>query len=269
GDLRLGVLRDLRVPRAARRGRARRARARRRAGGDRAAARRHGALLGLRAHRVAALLRRRVLAMRRASLLLPPGLVLAGGGACRKGTEPPRFGAPLSLGGRTVSVESLEHGRVVYTGYCRPCHGDQGDGKGSAAPGLQPPPRDLRLGVYKFGAVAAGQLPTDADLVRIIRGGLHGTAMQAWDVPLPELDDLIQYVKSSPPRGQKETAGAPVVATPDPWAADAAAGVERGKRVYHGLAQCAVACHPAYVSKEDIYKFTKELTSMTVTDFRI
>ena len=48
-------------------------------------------------------------------------------GACRRGTEPPRLEAPLVLGGRTVSVEALEHGRVVYTGYCRPCHGDQGD----------------------------------------------------------------------------------------------------------------------------------------------
>ena len=40
-------------------------------------------------------------------------------------------------------------------------------------------------GIYKFGSVAAGQLPTDDDFVRIIRGGLHGTAMLAWDVPPP------------------------------------------------------------------------------------
>jgi mono/diheme cytochrome c family protein len=194
-------------------------------------------------------------------------LVVAGG--CRRGAEPPRFEAPLVLGGRTISVEALEHGRVVYAGYCRPCHGDQGDGKGAAAPGLQPPPRDLRLGVYKFAAVAAGQLPTDADFVRTIRGGLHGTAMQAWDVPVAELDDLIQYVKSFAPRWKTETAGDPVVATPDPWVGREAEGVERGSRVYHGLAQCAVACHPAYVTKEEIYKDTKELTSMTVRDFRL
>jgi mono/diheme cytochrome c family protein len=194
---------------------------------------------------------------------------LWGAGACRRGAEPPRFGAPLELGGRSVSAQSLDHGRAVYAGYCRPCHGDQGDGKGAAAPGMQPPPRDLRLGVYKFAAVAAGQLPTDADFVRIIRGGLHGTAMQAWDVPVAELDDLIQYVKSFSPRWQKETAGDPIAPTPDPWAGKAADGVERGKRVYHGLAQCAVACHPAYVTKEEIYKFTKELTSMSVRDFRM
>jgi mono/diheme cytochrome c family protein len=189
-------------------------------------------------------------------------------GACRRDVEPPRFTTPLTLGGRTVSVAALEHGRAVYTGYCRPCHGDQGDGKGTAAPGLQPPPRDLRLGVYKFAAVAAGQLPTDADFVRIIRGGLHGTAMQAWDVPVAELDDLIQYVKSFSPRWQKETAGDPITPTPDPWDGKEAEGVERGKRVYHGLAQCAVACHPAYVTRKEIYEFTQQLTSMTVREFR-
>jgi mono/diheme cytochrome c family protein len=204
----------------------------------------------------------------KAARVLLVALALAGA-ACRHADEPPRFHEPLKLGGQVVSVEALEHGRAVYTGYCRPCHGAQGDGKGPAAPGLQPPPRDLRLGVYKFGAVPAGQLPTDADFVRIIRGGLHGTAMQAWDVPVAELGDLIQYVKSFSPRWQKETAGEPVEATPDPWSGREAEGVERGKRVYHGLAQCAVACHPAYVTKAEIYAFTKELTSMNVTDFRV
>jgi mono/diheme cytochrome c family protein len=188
--------------------------------------------------------------------------------ACRRGQGPARWSEALVLGGRTVSPAALEHGREVYTHYCRPCHGDEGDGKGTAAAGLQPPPRDLRLGVYKFAAVAAGQLPTDADFARIIRGGLHGTAMQAWDVPVAELDDLIQFVKAFAPRWRQETAGDPIVPTPDPWEARVADGIERGKRVYHGLAQCAVACHAAYATKPDIYAFTKELTTLSLTEFR-
>jgi mono/diheme cytochrome c family protein len=196
-------------------------------------------------------------------------LLVAAGAACRRDVGPPRWREPLTLGGRVVSAAQLDHGRDVYTHYCRPCHGDEGDGKGTAAPGLQPPPRDLRLGVYKFGAVAAGQLPTDGDFVRIIRGGLHGTAMQAWDVPQAELDDLIQYVKAFSPRWRNETAGEPIVPTPDPWAAGRVAeGIQRGKLVYHGLAQCAVACHPAYATKPEIYAFTKELTKMEVREFR-
>jgi mono/diheme cytochrome c family protein len=205
--------------------------------------------------------------MTRGRLTLLLAVVLSG--ACRRGGEGPRaVTEPLTLGGRSVSVAALLHGRDVYTHYCRACHGDEGDGKGTAASGLVPPPRDLRLGAYKFAAVPAGSLPTDADFVRIIRGGLHGTAMQAWDVPVAELDDLIQFVKAFSPRWKTETAGEPVVATPDPWAGRESDGVARGTRVYHGLAQCAVACHPAYATKREIVAFTKELTKMDVRELR-
>jgi mono/diheme cytochrome c family protein len=188
-------------------------------------------------------------------------MVLLAGWGCQRATSgPPPFTAPLVLGGRSVSADVLERGREVYTPYCRPCHGDAGDGKGAAAPGLRPPPRDLRLGVYKFAAVPAGQLPHDADLVRTLRRGLHGTAMLAWDVPLAELDALIQYVKAFSPRWRTEVPGEAIAPTPDPWAGRAKDAVERGRRVYHGLAQCAVACHPAYATREEIAAFTKELS---------
>ena len=42
----------------------------------------------------------------------------------------------------------------------------------------------------------------------------------------------------------------------------------RGKRVYHGLAQCAVACHPAYATRAEIYDATKELTHIELRAFR-
>ena len=44
--------------------------------------------------------------------------------------------------------------------------------------------------------------------------------------------------------------------------------VDRGRRVYHGLAQCATACHPAYATKPEIYDFTKELTKMELREMR-
>jgi mono/diheme cytochrome c family protein len=199
-------------------------------------------------------------------LLLP--LVLATAACRRPAGAPPPFTGPVTMGGRAIAPAALEHGREVYTHYCRPCHGDAGDGKGTSAAGLQTPPRDLRLGVYKFAAVAAGQLPRDADFVRTIRRGLHGTAMLAWDVPEAELDDLIQYIKYFAPRWRTESAGEAIVAAPDPWGGREAEAVERGKRVYHGLAQCAVACHPAYATKAEIYAFGKELTGMEVRQFR-
>jgi mono/diheme cytochrome c family protein len=189
--------------------------------------------------------------------------------AChRSAGGPPPFTGPLVLGGRTVAPAALERGRNIYTQYCRPCHGDAGDGRGLSAAGLQTPPRDLRLGVYKFAAVAAGQLPRDADFARTIRNGLHGTAMLAWDVPGAQLDDLIQYVKSFAPRWRTETPGEAIVAPPDDWRGREVEAAERGKRVYHGLAQCAVACHPAYATRAEIYAFTKELTGREVREFR-
>jgi mono/diheme cytochrome c family protein len=206
--------------------------------------------------------------MRRAAL---PVLLLAvwAGAACnRPAGGPPPFAGPVTLGGRAVPAAALEHGRTVYTHYCRACHGDAGDGKGTAAAGLVPPPRDLRLGVYKFAAVPAGQLPRDADFARTIRQGLHGTAMQAWQVPEAELDDLIQYVKAFAPRWRSETAGDEIAISPDPWTGRDGEALARGTRVYHGLAQCAVACHPAYVTRAEIEAFTKEVSGMDLQEIR-
>ena len=193
----------------------------------------------------------------------------------RAGGDVPVPAGPLVLGGAVVSAARLRHGAELYTHYCRPCHGAGGAGDGNAAPGLRPPPRDLRRGVYKFAGVAAGQLPNDEDFVRIIRGGLHGTAMLSWDVPAAELGDLIQFTKSFAPRWQSEKPGEPIIPAPDPWLAagpggtpDSAGATARGRRVYHGLAQCAVACHPAYAPRGEIYAATKELTRMEVREFR-
>jgi len=188
--------------------------------------------------------------------------------ACR-GEPVASFDQPLMLGGVSLPAARLNRGAAAYTQYCRACHGAAGDGGGTAALGLRPPPRDLRLGVYKFAAVAAGQLPNDADFRRIIRYGLHGTAMLAWDLPEGTLDDVIAYIKTFSPRWRTETPGEPVALAADPWPARGQqAAVERGKRVYHGLAMCAVACHPAYVTRSEIFDFTAELTKMRVEEFR-
>jgi len=90
----------------------------------------------------------------------------------------------------------------------------------------------------------------------------------AWDVPGPALDDLIQYVKAFAPRWRNESPGEVVAPSPDPWEGRDTAALERGKRVYHGLAQCAVACHPAYATKTEIHAATKELMHLEVKEFR-
>ena len=80
-------------------------------------------------------------------------LLLACGVAACKGYRPPRFDKPQTLGGKIVPANVLTEGERAYTQYCRACHGDKGDGKGPAAKGVRPPPRDFTLGVFKFAAV--------------------------------------------------------------------------------------------------------------------
>src|SRR5437867_1761932 len=133
--------------------------------------------------------------MPRTSLLL---LVLASLPAC-KGYRMHEFREPLKLGGKVISADTLNEGQRRFMLYCRPCHGEKGDGKGPSSPGLRPPPRDFTLGTFKFGAVPGGTLPHDEDIVRIVRNGLHGTAMLAWDVPEQDLQNIIQYIKTFSP----------------------------------------------------------------------
>lgn len=168
------------------------------------------------------------------------------------------FTEPVTIGGASISAAELNHGRERYVLNCYACHGDMGDGKGPASAFLRPPPRDFRDGVFKFGGVPAGQLPTDDNLVRLVRRGLTGTAMLPWDVSEEELHSIVTYIKTLSPRWKDEKAGDPVFVSPDPWKGKAQDGVAHGKRVYHATAQCA-RCHPSYMPKAELAALTKEV----------
>ena len=195
-------------------------------------------------------------------------LLLACGLLACKGHRLQGFREPQTLGGKVVPAAVLAEGERAYVQYCRACHGDKGDGKGPAARGLRPPPRDFTVGTFKFAAVAGGSLPNDDDLVRIVRGGLHGTAMLAWDgIPEDEVRSIVQYLKTFSPRWKEEEPGEAVVPTPDPWKGREADGILRGRKVYHGLAQC-LSCHPAYAARPAIAEMARELTGNATEDFR-
>lgn len=167
--------------------------------------------------------------------------------ACGCSGERP-FTEPVTLGGQEVSAERLNRGRAAYQQYCRPCHGDGGDGRGPASPGLRPPPRDFSQALFKFAHTPAPALPPDDELKAIVRRGLNGTAMLPWDLPERELDDLVQYLKTFSPRWRSEAPGQAVQATADPFEARDSEGVALGARVYHEKAMCA-RCHPTYQAK--------------------
>jgi mono/diheme cytochrome c family protein len=196
-----------------------------------------------------------------------PALLLAAA-ACSHEADP-KFKEPVKLGGRDVAPPVLNEGHVAYLQYCRACHGDKGDGKGPASPGLRPPPRDFTQGSFKFAWVLDQKLPRDEDLVRIVRQGLHGTAMLGWDIPDRKLDAIIQYIKTLSPKWKEDDAiGEPIVPPPDPWAeARKAEAVARGNTLYHGFAQC-LSCHAAYATKQEIYDAGKATLGSGTTDFR-
>lgn len=89
-------------------------------------------------------------------------------------------------------------GKAVYDKWCAGCHGDTGAGDGEAARYMLPRPRDFTRGVYKIRTTASGEIPTDADLRRVIDLGMPGTAMPGWKGRLSDQErtDLVAYLKS-------------------------------------------------------------------------
>ncbi|MGD9723678.1 MAG: cytochrome c [Pirellulales bacterium] len=106
-------------------------------------------------------------------------------------------------------VRSDEFGREfgLYRRHCAHCHGTTGDGMGPTALVLNPYPRDYRQGKFKFKATERAAKPTQIDLERIVRHGVQGTAMPAFDLlPDSQIKALVEYVKYLSIRGQTEIA---------------------------------------------------------------
>lgn len=161
----------------------------------------------------------------------------------------------LALGKSIAGDERLARGQASYNMYCSGCHGAEGDGEGPAAKFLSPKPRDLRKGKVKFASVAAGEMPTDADLARTITKGLHGTSMPSWHLlPKDEVDDIVAYIKTFTPN--RKAPGGIIAIPADPWIKSPEKGVAEGEKLYHGLAAC-MSCHPGYVEKPKIAEYMK------------
>lgn len=92
-------------------------------------------------------------------------------------------------------------GKAIYDKWCAECHGNTGAGDGSAQAFMLPRPRDFTKGSYQIRTTASGELPTDADLRRVIDEGMPGTAMPQWKDRLTDTqrEDVIAYIKSFSP----------------------------------------------------------------------
>ena len=97
------------------------------------------------------------------------------------------------------------HERGMYRQHCALCHGITGDGAGPLATILDPYPRDLRNGVFKYTSTLAGAKPAQADLERTLKEGNPGTGMPSFvELDPLALAALIEYTKYLSIRGETE-----------------------------------------------------------------
>lgn len=149
--------------------------------------------------------------------------------------------APLVAAAEPASLP----GWPLYDRFCLACHGVKGDGKGPAAPWLDPLPRDFTAGWFKWGGTADPTAPAPSAVADAIRWGAPGTAMHGFDASLREadVDRLVEVVlafSGKPAGGVAPMARAPYgVHVLD--AAGKRAQVARGRELFAKLG--CVACH--------------------------
>ena len=161
-----------------------------------------------------------------------------------------------------VTAKTLNNGKMLYTEYCMPCHGVKGDGKGVSSKGLRVSPRDFTKGLYKFGRVDAEGPPRDEDFYRIIKKGLHGTAMIPWDMGKGQMYAVVQYLKTFAPEvweGKEKALGNPIIPPKDPYGiARKQSAIVRGRDVYHAVGECQT-CHRGYMQQDQFKKIYQKI----------
>ncbi len=142
-----------------------------------------------------------------------------------------------------VTAELVAQGKEVYLQNCASCHGEQGDAKGLCSAFLLPRPRNFTTAHFRLRSTPSGDLPTDADLFRVVSLGVNGTPMPPWKWMLDEKNRwaVIEYVKRFSPRfsdpKEDRTTLVDIGAPP----AKTEAAVAEGKALF-GKLSCA-SCH--------------------------
>jgi putative heme-binding domain-containing protein len=113
--------------------------------------------------------------------------------------------------GHGYTPQDIENGGLIYQTSCAFCHGPEGDG----VPGV-----DFSSGVFRRGS-------TDDELVRIIIGGIPGTAMPPSAYSEGQAGTIVAYLRSlaASPRGTT-----------------VAGDANRGRTIFDGKGQCRT-CH--------------------------
>ena len=143
-------------------------------------------------------------------------------------------------GGAGATPGTPSDGKTIYDAHCANCHGATGKGDGPASSLLTVRPRDFTLGRYKLRSTESGAVPTNDDLLRTIKSGMHGSAMPEWAPFLTDaqVQAVANYIKSFSRRFASDAPQAITLADPPAASPDS---ITRGKAVYERL-KCA-SCH--------------------------
>lgn len=185
-------------------------------------------------------------------------LVAAWGGAIEiKGAmaEPRDISPPVS--------DAEPDGPMLFARHCARCHGERGDGNGLTS--IEPKARYFGYDPYKLASTTNG-IPTDDDLVRLLRRGIPGTSMESFEPILsePQMHAIIGHLRELTRRGiyarlQKKAIKdddyeplevatkalaqsqiGPVLDVPTSFAPPSAASIAQGKIVY---TKACANCH--------------------------
>lgn len=135
--------------------------------------------------------------MTRARAVVATALVAAATVAWWLATAGPREELPAEYAGKRnplAGAAAVAAGAELFRVNCASCHGEGGDGRGPAAPGLRPPPSDFRT-----GPVLASH--SDAYLYYRVSIGKPGTAMPSFHGVLDETErwQVIAYLRTLAP----------------------------------------------------------------------
>lgn len=100
-----------------------------------------------------------------------------------------------------ANAGDADAGKVIFDTNCMTCHGPTGKGDGPLSAALDPKPRDLSTGTFKFDTDQDGAAGTDADLKNVITQGAMAFGGSALMAPWPAFSDadianVIAYIRT-------------------------------------------------------------------------
>ncbi len=109
--------------------------------------------------------------------------------------------ALAGLGAVNAHAADAAAGKAIFDTNCQSCHGATGKGDGPVGAALDPKPRDLSVGEFKFDTDKDGSAGTDADIKNVVQKGAGAYGGSMLMAPWPTLSDtdienVTAYIRS-------------------------------------------------------------------------